>query len=444
MGAVDLDEVEAGRRGRSRSRGGSRRPPAGSRRVASARGVGQATRIGPAVRAAHARAVAVGRRAGRHRQLPAVEGLVGDPAGVPQLRGDQAAGLVDGVGDLAPAGDLLGAVDAGGVHVALALGADLGALGDQQPTAGALDVVVAHQVVGHVARRRGAHPGERGHEDAVGGADGAEGQGLEEMRARPPPTGVRPQDDSRAGSATLSLFASGPASLDQAAVDGGSTDRATSTRRDLEVESTGPRGRRRHRRRGGDEARRRARWAYAAPRGPCPGSTRSTASTARAAPGPTPHPATGTPPSSARTAPRPSPRRRPASCSTASSSPTHSVEDLAGRTDYWLGQQGRITEPVVLRAGRHPLRADLLGRRLRDDRRAPAAASTTPTRRSSTPRARPPTRRRSPTSCSCAPSAPTTCPTARTCATSPRARRSPRPSASARARSASRTSTRPS
>ena len=29
----------------------------------------------------------------------------------------------------------------------------------------------------------------------------------------------------------------------------------------------------------------------------------------------------------------------------------HSIEELRGRTDYWLGQQGRITEPMVLRAG---------------------------------------------------------------------------------------------
>jgi len=30
---------------------------------------------------------------------------------------------------------------------------------------------------------------------------------------------------------------------------------------------------------------------------------------------------------------------------------THSVEDLAGRTEFWLGKQGRITEPMVLRSG---------------------------------------------------------------------------------------------
>jgi molybdopterin-dependent oxidoreductase alpha subunit len=29
----------------------------------------------------------------------------------------------------------------------------------------------------------------------------------------------------------------------------------------------------------------------------------------------------------------------------------HSIGDLAGKTDYWLGQQGRITEPVVLHDG---------------------------------------------------------------------------------------------
>ena len=29
----------------------------------------------------------------------------------------------------------------------------------------------------------------------------------------------------------------------------------------------------------------------------------------------------------------------------------HAMSDLADKTDYWLGQQGRITEPMVLRAG---------------------------------------------------------------------------------------------
>jgi len=29
----------------------------------------------------------------------------------------------------------------------------------------------------------------------------------------------------------------------------------------------------------------------------------------------------------------------------------HTIEELRGKTDYWLGQQGRITEPFVLRDG---------------------------------------------------------------------------------------------
>ncbi|MGH3440278.1 MAG: molybdopterin-dependent oxidoreductase, partial [Sciscionella sp.] len=30
----------------------------------------------------------------------------------------------------------------------------------------------------------------------------------------------------------------------------------------------------------------------------------------------------------------------------------HSIEELSDKTDYWLGQQGRLTEPMVLRAGK--------------------------------------------------------------------------------------------
>ena len=73
--------------------------------------------------------------------------------------------------------------------------------------------------------------------------------------------------------------------------------------------------------------------------------------------------------------------------------------------------------------GGDALRADQLGRRVRADRRARCAAWPAPTRRCSTPPAGPPTRPRSATSCSPAPTARTTCRTARTCATSrPRSR----------------------
>ena len=93
---------------------------------------------------------------------------------------------------------------------------------------------------------------------------------------------------------------------------------------------------------------------------------------------------------------------------------------------YWLGQQGRITQPMVKRPGAthyEPIDWDeafaLIGERAAT--RWPAR-----TRRSSTPPAGPPTRRRSPTSSSSARSAPTTCPTARTCATSRPASRWPK------------------
>ena len=43
------------------------------------------------------------------------------------------------------------------------------------------------------------------------------------------------------------------------------------------------------------------------------------------------------------------------------SSPRHPIADLAERSDYWLGQQGRLTEPDVKRPRARPLRADLAG-----------------------------------------------------------------------------------
>ncbi len=177
--AVDLDEVEAGVAGVDRR---------AAEVLEQARDLVQLERAGggavgarrDAVLAADRGAVAVRRSAGRHREPVLVEGLVGDPADVPQLGGDPTAGGVDRVGDRAPAGDLLVVVDAGGVHVALALGADLSAFGDDQAGARALDVVLLHQLVGDVTGRGGAHPGQGGHEDAVGSGDRADGQGLEE------------------------------------------------------------------------------------------------------------------------------------------------------------------------------------------------------------------------------------------------------------------------
>ena len=40
----------------------------------------------------------------------------------------------------------------------------------------------------------------------------------------------------------------------------------------------------------------------------------------------------------------------------------HSIAELRQRSEYWLGRQGRLTEPMVKRSGGHALRADLVGR----------------------------------------------------------------------------------
>ena len=97
----------------------------------------------------------------------------------------------------------------------------------------------------------------------------------------------------------------------------------------------------------------------------------------------------------------------------------------SGRADPSTGcrQQGRLTHPMVLRPGDDHYQPIELGRRLPADRRRPARAGQPRTRRCSTPRGAPATRPRSSTNCWSAASAPTTCPTARTCATSRRAPR---------------------
>ena len=101
----------------------------------------------------------------------------------------------------------------------------------------------------------------------------------------------------------------------------------------------------------------------------------------------------------------------------------HSVAELSAKPEYWLSQQGRLTHPMVLAARRRPLRADRLGRRLPADRRAAQCAGQPRSggvlhlgahqQRGGVPA----------TSCWSAASAPTTCPTAPTCATNRRARR---------------------
>ncbi len=89
----------------------------------------------------------------------------------------------------------------------------------------------------------------------------------------------------------------------------------------------------------------------------------------------------------------------------------HSVAELSERPEYWLSQQGRLTHPMVLRPGDdhyRPIDWDDAYRLIADELRALPD---------------PDQRRRSCTSCWSAVSAPTTCRTAPTCATSRRAPR---------------------
>ncbi len=90
---------------------------------------------------------------------------------------------------------------------------------------------------------------------------------------------------------------------------------------------------------------------------------------------------TGTPRSSARTAPRRSPRRPPSAGSPPTSSPSTRSPTCAERSDYWLGQQGRLTEPMHQAAGADHYQPISLGRRVRADRRRAARRWTRPTRR---------------------------------------------------------------
>ncbi len=90
-------------------------------------------------------------------------------AHMPQLHHDLAACLVHGAGHFLPAVQLLGAVQAGHVGIALALGADGGGLRDDQARAGALRVVGGDQIGGNGLGR--AVAGEGGHGNAVGQGD---------------------------------------------------------------------------------------------------------------------------------------------------------------------------------------------------------------------------------------------------------------------------------
>ncbi len=98
-----------------------------------------------------------------------------------------------------------------------------------------------------------------------------------------------------------------------------------------------------------------------------------------------------------------------------------SVAELSRKSDYWLGKQGRLTQPMMLRRGATHYEPSAGTRRSRRSRRTECARFAG---RGGLLHVGPhaATRPRSSTSSSSASSAPTTCPTARTCATSRAAR----------------------
>ena len=101
-----------------------------------------------------------------------------DPAHVPQLDHDAPTFGMHRIGHFAPCGDLAFGMDAGGLEVPFALGADLGGFGDDDACARALAVILdmhvrdfASLVICTVAGQRGHHQTVVGH-NLTGGEGG--------------------------------------------------------------------------------------------------------------------------------------------------------------------------------------------------------------------------------------------------------------------------------
>ena len=106
-------------------------------------------------------------------------GLVGqqarvrDPAGMHDLAKHTPARALHRIGDFAPGGGLFLGVYPGGTHIAFTHRAREGTLADDQPGAGALPIVLGHQLVRDTVRA-GAAAGHRCHDHPVGHFDRAD------------------------------------------------------------------------------------------------------------------------------------------------------------------------------------------------------------------------------------------------------------------------------
>jgi hypothetical protein len=88
---------------------------------------------------------------------------------MPELSEDLATGRMHRVGDPFPAGNLFGGMNAGGADIPDALRADLRGLGDDQTGAGALDIIVRRERIGHIALERAAACHRRHHHAVLQG-----------------------------------------------------------------------------------------------------------------------------------------------------------------------------------------------------------------------------------------------------------------------------------
>ena len=123
---------------------------------------------------------------GRWRDRYAVIRLqrgVRNPADMPELDVDVAAALMNAIGDLAPARDLLLGVDAGRVLIALALLRDLTRFGDQQAGGGTLAVIFDGKRIGYEACH-GTVARQWCHHGAIGQSNGTELVWLEKFGRR--------------------------------------------------------------------------------------------------------------------------------------------------------------------------------------------------------------------------------------------------------------------
>lgn len=126
----------------------------------------------------------------RNGRLPArLQRSVRDPPYVPQLHHELAALGVHGIGDPAPAPDLLAVVNARRIEVALAGLRNLRGLRNDQSGAGALFVVGRHQVGGYLTRA-GAVPSQRCHDDSICGLNVSDVYRVKQRRHRVSPAGI--------------------------------------------------------------------------------------------------------------------------------------------------------------------------------------------------------------------------------------------------------------